>query len=1010
MLAAAASAGFAALEIRHPGSLFAQPEPAIDDALELARGAGLGLILEIDPRPFPAEHPLALSHPAAFRQHRSRADRAPIDPRRPALPSGEARARLHDAEYARLFEEPLRAALGALVDRGIAGVRIAGVDRIDPGLLRKVIAALRQSSPGLRVIGGTFDEPAEARELGSVLDAVVTSYAAWDGRAGWWFDEAEMLRAAAPILNEVRAGTRRAANCSDAALLSEAAALGDGLIVPLEMLSRGEAALDAAVDAIALAKRASSFGGAMRRVGGSAGPVGAVLRGDAPDLRQADSAALILINAAANEAPLPAPASLSSIAAPFAPFDGYDAGPPLAPGEVRVLRGERAKPVALARDRSPIEAAAPGERLVIESIAPCVEGGDFPIKRVVGDRVRVEATVFADGHEKLAAELRWRAVDEEEWRAVPMAQLENDRWHAELSLDRLGRHEFLVEAWLDRFGGFQRDFGTKVDAGVAEPVDRAEGQLLIEQAAGRAGGDLAKSLGKRLSAAEKAGEEQAARILLSGDLAQMMRAADDRPHRTRSRPHPIDAERIEARFSSWYELFPRSTSGDAERHGTFDDVIAQLPRVRAMGFDTLYFPPIHPIGRTNRKGPNNTLTPEPGDPGSPYAIGAEEGGHDAIHPELGTFEDFDRLVEAAAEHGLEIALDFAIQAAPDHPWLTEHPGWFAWRPDGTMKYAENPPKKYQDIVNLDFYGPDAVPGLWQALRDVVLLWVGHGVKTFRVDNPHTKPLPFWEWMIAEVRGQHPEVIFLSEAFTRPTMMYRLAKIGFSQSYTYFTWRDRKHELVEYITELTTEAPREFYRPHFFVNTPDINPFFLQTGGRPAHRIRAVLAATLSGLWGVYSGFELCDSTALGPGKEEYLDSEKFEIRARDWNAPGNIVADVTLLNRLRRAHPALQTHLNTRFYAAHDDNVIWYGKPAASADGGLHEMIMVMVNLDPHHPHACDFEIPLWEFGLSDQASIAVEDLARGYRFDWHGKMQQINLEPDEPYRIWRLAPQEGGA
>ncbi len=374
-------------------------------------------------------------------------------------------------------------------------------------------------------------------------------------------------------------------------------------------------------------------------------------------------------------------------------------------------------------------------------------------------------------------------------------------------------------------------------------------------------------------------------MLLSDDLGELMHAADDRPHRAVSHTYSIDAERIEARFSSWYELFPRSMSGDAERHGTFADVIEHLPRVRAMGFDTLYFPPIHPIGRTNRKGPNNTLTPGADDPGSPYAIGAAEGGHDAIHPELGSFEDFDRLVKAAAEHGLEIALDFAIQAAPDHPWLKEHPGWFAWRPDGTMKYAENPPKKYQDIVNVDFYGPDAVPGLWEALRDVVLLWVGHGVKTFRVDNPHTKPLPFWEWMIGEVRGRHPEVIFLSEAFTRPTMMYRLAKIGFSQSYTYFTWRDRKHELTEYITELTTEAPREFYRPHFFVNTPDINPHFLQTGGRPAHRIRAVLAATLSGLWGIYSGFELCDATPLGPGKEEYLDSEKFQLRPRDWDAP-----------------------------------------------------------------------------------------------------------------------------
>ena len=512
---------------------------------------------------------------------------------------------------------------------------------------------------------------------------------------------------------------------------------------------------------------------------------------------------------------------------------------------------------------------------------------------------------------------------------------------------------------------------------------------------------MRETLKKHLGVIENAEEKESARLLLDENLAGLMDQADDRPHHLASSPQPVAAERGEARFSSWYELFPRSMTEAKGRHGTFADVIMHLPRVRAMGFDTLYFPPIHPIGQTNRKGPNNTLTPGEEDPGSPYAIGSSEGGHDAIHPELGSFDDFDALVKAASEHGLEIALDFAIQASPDHPWLTEHPGWFAWRPDGSMKYAENPPKKYQDIVNVDFYGPDAVPGLWQALRDVVLLWGEHGVKTFRVDNPHTKPLPFWEWMIRAVRAQHPDVIFLSEAFTRPTMMYRLAKIGFSQSYTYFTWRDGKQELIDYITELTTAAPKEFYRPHFFVNTPDINPFFLQTGGRPAHLIRAALAATLSGLWGVYSGFELCDAAPLGPGKEEYLDSEKYEVRPRDWSAPGNIIAEITQLNLLRRGHPALQTHLNTRFYVAHNDHIIWYGKPAPG--GG--EIIMVMVNLDPHNPQECDFEIPLWEFEQPDHGAFDVEDMLEGHRFTWQGKVQHIRITPDKPYRIWRLSP-----
>jgi starch synthase (maltosyl-transferring) len=489
-------------------------------------------------------------------------------------------------------------------------------------------------------------------------------------------------------------------------------------------------------------------------------------------------------------------------------------------------------------------------------------------------------------------------------------------------------------------------------------------------------------------------------MLLSDDLAALMDEADERPHRLRSPVQSVDAERLQARFSSWYELFPRSQTDDRERHGTFLDVIERLPAIREMGFDTLYFPPIHPIGRTNRKGPNNSLTAGEHDPGSPYAIGSSEGGHDALHPELGSFEDFACLIEAAHAHGLEIALDFAIQCSPDHPWLKAHPDWFDWRPDGTIKYAENPPKLYQDIVNVDFYQSGAIPDLWLALRDVVLFWIERGVKTFRVDNPHTKPLPFWEWMIGDVRARHPEAVFLSEAFTRPGMMYRLAKVGFSQSYTYFTWRDHKAELIEYITELTTTEPREFYRPHFFVNTPDINPHFLQTSGRAGFRIRAVLAATLSGLFGVYSGFELCEAAPV-PGKEEYLDSEKYEIRPRDFEANGNIVADITLLNRLRRSHPALQSHLNTHFLTATDDAVLYYAKP--SPDGS--DIILVMVSLDPHQARSAQFEVPLWDFGIDDNGSIGVEDLTSGGRFRWYGKWQNITLAPDQPYRIWRIAP-----
>ncbi|MFN3389807.1 MAG: alpha-1,4-glucan--maltose-1-phosphate maltosyltransferase, partial [Allosphingosinicella sp.] len=650
--------------------------------------------------------------------------------------------------------------------------------------------------------------------------------------------------------------------------------------------------------------------------------------------------------------------------------------------------------------------AAARPRLVIESVSPEVDGGAFPMKRVVGDVVTVEADMFGDGHEQLAAELRWRALDEKKWQRARMEELGNDRWRASFPLERIGRYEYVVEGWLDRFAGFTRDFGKKLDAGVAQKVDYQEGRILIERARKRAEGNVALRLEAFLSRLDDAEDAQgAAALLLDPELALAMDEADDRPFSIVSAPRLVESDRLAARFSSWYELFPRSQTDDPARHGTFDDVIARLPAVRAMGFDTLYFPPIHPIGRTHRKGPNNSLEAGPDDPGSPYAIGSEEGGHDAVHPELGTLEDFRRLVAAAHDHGLEIALDFAIQCSPDHPWLKEHPGWFDWRPDGTIKYAENPPKKYQDIVNVDFFRDEAIPGLWLALRDVVLFWCEQGVKTFRVDNPHTKALAFWEWMIADVRRLHPDAIFLSEAFTRPKLMYRLAKIGFTQSYTYFTWRNGKRELTDYLTELTREAPKEFFRPHFFVNTPDINPTFLHTSGRAGFLIRAALAATLSGLFGVYSGFELCESEPV-PGKEEYWDSEKYIVKPRDWQAPGNIIAEITQLNRIRRAWPALQTHLGVAFYHAGNDNILYYGKPAP--DGS--EMILVAVSLDPHNAQGADIEVPLWEFGLGDDGRVEVEDLVGEHLFAWHGKHQHIRLDPDRPYAIWRIAPQGGAA
>ena len=518
----------------------------------------------------------------------------------------------------------------------------------------------------------------------------------------------------------------------------------------------------------------------------------------------------------------------------------------------------------------------------------------------------------------------------------------------------------------------------------------------MQQAAERSEGPLREQLlGLQRDLSGLLEAEQVA-LFLSESSARLMAEADHRPYLSLSPEYPLDVERLQAQFASWYELFPRSITDDPARHGTFNDVHSRLPMIHDMGFDVLYFPPIHPIGRSHRKGPNNSLSAGPDDPGSPYAIGSEEGGHEAIHPQLGSREDFRRLLAAAADHGLEIALDFAIQCSQDHPWLKQHPGWFNWRPDGTIKYAENPPKKYQDIVNVDFYAAEAIPSLWLELRDIVIGWVEEGVKTFRVDNPHTKPLPFWQWLIGEVRRQYPEVIFLAEAFTTPAMMARLGKVGYTQSYTYFTWRNTKSELSSYLAELNQPPWRDCFRPNFFVNTPDINPQFLHDSGRPGFLIRAVLATMGSGLWGMYSGFELCESAPV-PGKEEYLDSEKYQIRPRDFSAPGNIIAEIAQLNRIRRQNPALHSHLGLKLYNAWNDHILYFGKRSGD------NFVLVAVSLDPFNPQEAHFELPLWEMGLADDAQTQGEDLMNGHRWTWYGKTQFMRIEPAQPFGIWRI-------
>ena len=640
-----------------------------------------------------------------------------------------------------------------------------------------------------------------------------------------------------------------------------------------------------------------------------------------------------------------------------------------------------------------------GGRVIIERLTPELDGGRHPVKVVVGDVVIVEADIFTDGHEKIGCDVLWRPDDQADWNRAAMSFVANDRWRARFSPGRNIRHHYTIEAWRDPFASLLDGIVKKRAAGVPLAVEAGEAVALIAAANPR-GTDIRqqKLLLARLEAAE-VGSDAQIDLIVDGDTKLLMSRSGPRHQvSTYDRDLVLIVDRKAAVFASWYELFPRSITDNVERHGTFRDVIGHLPYVRDLGFDVLYFPPISPIGRKNRKGRNNTLTPSETDPGSVYAIGSAEGGHDAIHPELGTLEDFRTLVSAAKDHGLELALDFAIQCAPDHPWIKEHPEWFVWRPDGTIQYAENPPKKYEDIVNVNFYGA-SLPSLWEELRDVMLFWAREGVRILRVDNPHTKPIPFWSWVIAEINAIYPDVIFLAEAFTRPAMMKQLAKIGFQQSYTYFTWRNEKAEIELYMAELAG-AMGDYYRPNFFVNTPDINPVYLQTSGRAGHLVRATLAATLSGSWGVYSGFELCEARPL-PGREEYQDSEKYEIKVWDYNRPGNIKDYIRQLNAIRRDNPALHDFRNIISLNATNDNIIAYAKMSPDKTN----CVFVLVNLDPARRQECAYEIPLWEWELPDNGAVDVEDLLGGYRFTLYGKTHQIALDPYERSAvIWRLA------
>jgi len=630
-------------------------------------------------------------------------------------------------------------------------------------------------------------------------------------------------------------------------------------------------------------------------------------------------------------------------------------------------------------------------RVVIDRVSPELNGGRFAIRRCPGDDVVVEADIFADGHDELSAVLQWRKVGWRNWRETAMESLGNDRWRGAFQVTELGRYVYRIKAWIDRFGTWRRDLKKRIEAEQDVSVDLLIGAEFIRTAVGRAGAKQLPELKNTLKILEtEANLLDRIDIALDEKLANLM--WDCCPHLgelTYDKGQTVQVEPLRARFSAWYEMFPRSAATIPDTHGTFQDVINRLPYIAEMGFDVLYLPPIHPIARTLRKGPNNTLESDPSDPGCPWAIGASEGGHKAIHPDLGTFGDFKVLIERAAKYGLDIAIDIAFQVSPDHPWVTEHPEWFRKRPDGSIQYAENPPKKYQDIYPLNFETPKWRE-LWQELKSVFEFWIEQGVKIFRVDNPHTKPFDFWEWCIKEIKSKHPEVILLAEAFTCPKVMHQLARVGFNQSYTYFPWKNNKWEIEAFTNEMIYPA-FDFYRASHWTNTPDILNAYLQHGGRTAFTIRFILAATLGANYGIYGPpFELCLKLALKEGSEEYLDSEKYQICYWDLNQPHSLKPLISKVNRIRRENPALQSDLRLRFHKADDDQIICYSKTTENQDN----IILVVANLDPRYKHTGLIHLRLAELGLDDGEVFQVHDLLDDNRYAWRGATNYVELDP----------------
>ena len=644
-------------------------------------------------------------------------------------------------------------------------------------------------------------------------------------------------------------------------------------------------------------------------------------------------------------------------------------------------------------------------RVFIEGVKPEIDGGRFPIKRIIGDKVVVEADIYADGHDTVSASLLYRKETSPNWTEVPLEFLVNDRWRGSFTVTELGRYRYTLAGWVDQFQSWLKNLTKKAEVKQDISVDFLEGAQLIAAASQRAEKDDAAVMQKWVVSFRLAHKPYSTklRLALSEELARLMsKYSDRRLATTYPKALAVIVDREKARYSTWYEMFPRSCAPKPGQHGTFKDCELRLPYVSAMGFDVLYFPPIHPIGHTSRKGKNNTPTARPNDPGTPWAIGSEEGGHKAVHHELGSLEDFRRFMSKAQEYGIEVAIDLAFQCSPDHPYVSEHPNWFHWRPDGTVRYAENPPKKYQDIYPLEFETTDW-RALWEELKSIVLFWIEQGVRIFRIDNPHTKPFAFWEWLLSEVKEAHPEVLFLSESFTRPKIMYHLAKLGFSQSYTYFTWRNAKWELTQYFTELTQTDVPEFFRPNLWPNTPDILSDYLRDGGKPAFMTRLVLAATLGANYGIYGpAFELGENRRKDTVSEEYLDSEKYELKHWDIESPDSLRDFIARVNRIRRENLALQSDLSLRFHAVDNEQLICYSKRTAD----FASVILVVVNLDYRYKQSGWVELSLGELGLESTQVYPVADLLAGARYTWQGPRNYVELDPQKiPAHIFQIQP-----